>query len=190
MLPLQDLGPRIAILGPSNAGKSTLAVAVGQKLGVPVVHLDPLNHTPHTDWVPRPKEDFAALHEEAILGETWVMEGNYSRLVPRRFERATGAILITSNSWLRLGRYFRRTLGPASSRLGTLEGAPEYINWRMIDWIMFKTPANAKRYAKMIRATDLPAVFCNDRHALNDVYRSWELAFPADQKQQMTPQTL
>jgi hypothetical protein len=131
-----------------------------------------------TDWVPRPKEEFAALHEAAIQGEAWVMEGNYSRLVPRRFERATGAILITSNSWLRLGRYFRRTLGPASSRFGALEGAPEYINWRMIDWIIFKTPANAKRYAKMIRATDLPAVFCNDRRALNELYRSWGLQRP------------
>lgn len=178
MLPLQDLGPRIALLGPSNAGKSTLALALGEKLGYPVTHLDQLNHTPHTDWVPRPKAEFAALHEQAILGESWVIEGNYSRLVPRRFERATGAILITSNAWLRLGRYVRRTLGKTSDRAGTVEGAPEYIKWEMVDWILFKTPANAKRYAEMIRQTQLPAVFSNDRHALNDLYRVWGLARP------------
>jgi len=40
MLPLASLGARIVILGPSNAGKSTLAVALSHKLGVPAVHLD------------------------------------------------------------------------------------------------------------------------------------------------------
>lgn len=178
MLSLQDLGPRIALLGPSNAGKSTLALALGEKLQVPVVHLDQLNHTPHTDWVPRPKAEFTALHEDAIAGESWVIEGNYSRLVPRRFERATGAILITSSAWLRLGRYVRRTLNRSAPRAGTVEGAPEYLKWEMVDWILFKTPANAKRYAQQIKESDLPAVFCDTRQALNDLYLAWDLRRP------------
>ena len=33
---LESLGPRIAILGPSNSGKSTLAQAIARQRGLPV----------------------------------------------------------------------------------------------------------------------------------------------------------
>ncbi|MHA7901190.1 MAG: P-loop NTPase family protein [Henriciella sp.] len=178
MLPLSALGDRIMVLGPSNAGKSTLALALSEKLGLPAVHLDQLHHLPNTDWVPRPEAEFKALHDEAILADQWVMDGNYTRLMPARFERATGVILITSNHWLRLGRYFRRTLAPAEQRAGTLEGGQERIKWMMIDWILFKTPRNAKRYARIIGATDLPAVHCKSAKALNALYEAWALNRP------------
>ena len=51
-LPLNALGQRIMVMGPSNAGKSTLATAIGRRLELPIVHLDQLNHLPNTDWVP------------------------------------------------------------------------------------------------------------------------------------------
>lgn len=100
--PLETLGQRIMVLGPSNAGKSTLAAALSARLDLPLVHLDQLQHLPNTDWVPRPEEDFVALHDQAIQNERWIMDGNYSRLMPKRFERATGVMLLTSNHWVRL----------------------------------------------------------------------------------------
>ena len=46
---LDDLGPRICIMGPSNSGKSTLADAIARACDLPVVHLDQLHHLPGTD---------------------------------------------------------------------------------------------------------------------------------------------
>ena len=66
---LDDLGTRICIMGPSNSGKSTLAGAIGRAKGLEVVHLDRLRHVPDTDWVPRPPDAFAALHDRAIEGD-------------------------------------------------------------------------------------------------------------------------
>ena len=178
MLPLSDLGQRIMVLGPSNAGKSTLAAALGVKLSVPVVHLDQLNHLPNTDWEPRPKEEFVTLHDAAIAGDQWVMDGNYTRVTPQRFERATGVILITSNHWLRLARYFRRTMRHPSERIGNLEGGNETLKWQMVDWILFKTPRNAVRYKKMIEQTDLPRVLCPSIKSLKQLYSDWDLPTP------------
>ncbi|MGV0817785.1 hypothetical protein [Martelella sp. AMO21009] len=93
MLDLDSLGTRIVVLGPSNAGKSTLAVALSRKLDIAAIHLDQFQHLPNTDWKPRPEAEFARLHDDAIMGERWVMDGNYSRLMPQRLARATGAIL-------------------------------------------------------------------------------------------------
>lgn len=94
MTTLDELGPRICILGPSNSGKSTLAEAIAGKRDLPAIHLDQLFHTPHTDWIPRPAQEFVHLHDAAIAQEQWVMDGNYSRTLPQRLARATGLILL------------------------------------------------------------------------------------------------
>lgn len=179
MLSLSALGERIMVLGPSNAGKSTLAVAISEELGLPVIHLDRLQHLPNTDWVPRPEAAFRTLHDEAILSEQWVMDGNYTRLMPQRFARATGVILLTSNHWLRLGRYLKRTWMHPSARLGQLEGGRERVKWEMINWIMIKTPKNSIRYRNMVQQTDLPFVDCKSVKALKALYRDWELTRPS-----------
>ena len=49
--PLSTLGRRIMVCGPSTAGKSTLAVAIGRKLGIPAMHVDLFRHLPDTDWI-------------------------------------------------------------------------------------------------------------------------------------------
>ena len=172
---LESLGTRIIVLGPSNAGKSTLAVALSRKLDIEAIHLDQFQHLPNTDWKPRPEAEFARLHDDAIMGEHWVMDGNYSRLMPQRLARATGAILITSSRWRRLARYIRRTTVNRSERAGHLEGAQDSIKWDMIDWILFKTQNSATKYADALRRSGLPTVECHTAKALDELYRRWDL---------------
>lgn len=176
MRPLSDFGDRIMVLGPSNAGKSTLAVAIAERLELPVVHLDRLQHVPDTDWQPRPEAEFKALHDQAVLEDKWVMDGNYSRLMMTRFQRATGVILLTSNRWVRLARYIKRSMGPSSARAGALEGGPEYVKWEMIDWILFKTPRNSLKYSQMIDRVTVPTHHCRNLSELKQLYRAWDLS--------------
>ena len=175
MLPLTALGERIMVLGPSNAGKSTLAIAISDQINLPIVHLDQLQHLPNTDWEVRPEAEFKALHDDAILSDRWVIDGNYSRLMPQRFERATGVILLTSNRWLRLARYLKRSIRNPSQRAGSLDGGPEYVKWEMIDWILFKTPRNSVKYAKMIEHISIPKIECRNLGELKALYRTWGL---------------
>jgi adenylate kinase family enzyme len=174
MLEPSDLGRRIMICGPSNSGKSTLAVALGQKLGLPVVHLDILQHLPGTDWVPRPKEEFRRLHDAAILEEAWVMEGNYSWLMPQRLQRATGIVLIGDNRWANLRRYFWRTLFQRH-RAGMLEGARDSVKWAMIHWIAIDSPKSLRRYRETLPKAGLPYVEAGSMRQLEALYRRWAL---------------
>ncbi|MBY3004023.1 AAA family ATPase [Rhizobium leguminosarum] len=174
-MPLHSLGERIAILGPSNAGKSTLAVAVSEKLGIPAVHLDQLHHLPGTNWQPRPEAEFAALHDAAIHKERWVIEGSYSRLIPQRLARATGVIVITSNHWRLSYRYLKRTLANQPDRAGHLQGARDSISCRRLKWIFFETRNSNVKYAKVLQEFGLPTVQCHTAAALNSIYRTWDL---------------
>ncbi|WP_374831839.1 AAA family ATPase [Paenochrobactrum pullorum] len=175
MLPLNSLGERIVIIGPSNAGKSTLAVAISRKIGVPAYHLDQFRHLPNTNWKMRADEEFENLHNQAILKDQWIIEGNYSKLMPARLERATGAILLTSNRWLRLYRYFKRTLLNNPDRAGHLEGAQDGIKWEMIDWIAFKTKDSDQKYSRILHASQLPLVEVHLTNELRALYKDWDL---------------
>lgn len=119
---LSDLGDRICVLGPSNSGKSTLAVAIARKRDLRPIHLDQLYHLPNTDWEARPKDEFIALHDAAIAGERWVMDGNYAVGMPQRLQRATGLILLDISTSASLLRYIRRTLFEKERR-GALQRA-------------------------------------------------------------------
>jgi adenylate kinase family enzyme len=171
--PLADLGRRIMINGPSNAGKSTLADAIARKLDIAVVHLDRFSHEEHGNWVPRGQEAFQALHDAAIADDAWVMDGNYSRLMPQRYARATGLIVIDDHLLRRYLRYFNRTLFQ-KERVGGLESGRDSLKWEMIRWI-WKTRHQGK-YEDTGRKTGLPMVVCSDRAQLQRLYATWQLA--------------
>lgn len=175
---LDDLGPRLCIMGPSNSGKSTLAVAIGRSRGMEVVHLDRLHHLPDSDWVPRPSEAFAVLHDAAIVGDRWVIEGNYTRLLPQRLARATGLILLDVSTVTGLYRYVRRCWFEPG-RHGALPGGRDGVKWAMIRHIAVTTRANRQRYRAMIRQIAIPTVSIGSTAALAAFYRANGLERPA-----------
>jgi adenylate kinase family enzyme len=172
--PLAIFGNRIMICGPSNSGKSTLAVALGRKLGIEAIHLDTLKHLPNTDWVARDDAEFARLHDEATAPDAWIMDGNYSRLMPSRLQRATGIIVLYDNRWANLFRYVRRSLFERH-RPGNLEGAQDSIKWAMIRWIWISEPRSA-HYRTELPKSGLPYLEFRGMRALNRLYAAWNLA--------------
>ena len=168
---LAELGCRICIFGPSGSGKSTLAMAIGRSRGLPVVHLDQLHHQPGTDWQPRPLEEFIALHDEAVAGTSWVIEGNYSQCVPLRLGRATGVILLDVPAATSLLRYLRRSWFERD-RHGALEGGRDSVKWLMIRHIIVATPPSRKRYAAMFNQISLPKVKLTSARDVRDFYRA------------------
>jgi adenylate kinase family enzyme len=171
---LSELGERICILGPSNSGKSTLAAAIARKCDLPVVHLDQLHHLPNTNWQPRPRAEFVALHDAAIAGDRWVMDGNYSQCMPQRLRRATGVILLDVSAAASLLRYFRRTLF-GWKRIGGLEGGRDSIKWLMIRHISVVSLKNRKRYADLFQEMELPKVCLRSMREIERSYEAWGL---------------
>jgi len=167
---LDELGPRICIMGPSNSGKSTLTHVIAGARGLEAVHLDQLYHLPHTDWVPQPAEKFAALHDLAIAGARWVIEGNYSRLLPQRLERATGFILLDVPTHVSLYRYLHRCWF-ARDRKGALEGGLDSVKWSVIHHIAVATRTNRSRYRHLFADIALPKVQLDSTKALAEFYR-------------------
>lgn len=166
---LDDLGPRICILGPSSSGKSTLATAIARSRCLTPIHIDQLYHLPNTDWKPRPAEDFLHLYSDALDGDRWVMDGNYPRCLPQRLERATGVILLSVPVGISVLRYLRRSWFERG-RIGGLDGGKDSVKLKMIINIAITTHLNRRRYRWMFDAYDLPQIWLKGPRALAAFY--------------------
>ena len=67
---------RISVVGNSGSGKTTVAKAIADVLGVPHLELDGVFHQP--DWRPLDSEEFRRVVSEFTAAESWVVDGNYS----------------------------------------------------------------------------------------------------------------
>ncbi|MDQ3023738.1 MAG: hypothetical protein M3R04_05030 [bacterium] len=83
---------RIVILGNAGSGKSTLARRLGTDLGIPSFHMDRLYWKPR--WQQSTDEELRAKVAAVVASEQWVIDGNYSRVLPMRLERADTAIVL------------------------------------------------------------------------------------------------
>jgi adenylate kinase family enzyme len=163
------------VCGPSSAGKSTLTLALAEKLSLEPIHLDLLRHAPNTTWVPIPAEDFATVHEAAIAGDDWVIEGNYSSHYPSRIARATGIIQLGNEPWHNAMRYVRRTLFEGPGRGGMLEGGVDQLKWSLFHYVLIEQPPKHARDRATFLASALPFLEVRNMRQLNRLYAQWGL---------------
>ena len=125
---------RIAIIGPGGAGKSTLARQIGEKLDLPVIHLDA--HYWHEGWMETPKEAWEEVVREMAAGEAWVMDGNYGGTMDIRLAAADTLVFLDLPPWLCLVRVLRRQVRyRKQTRPDMAPGCPEKLDWKFLQWI-------------------------------------------------------
>ena len=125
---------RVVILGCSGSGKSTLARRLGDRLGLPAVHLDALYFLP--GWKIRPKEEFLANVAKAIQGDGWICEGGYSETYRMRFPRADTVIWLERPRWLYLTRVILRIVQTfGRTRADMAPGCPERFDLEFLRYV-------------------------------------------------------
>jgi len=117
---------RIMIVGQPGSGKSTLAQALGERTGLPVVHIDTIHWQP--GWVERRKAETTRLCEEVERSDCWIFEGGHSATWPSRVARADMLVWLDRPVALRLWRVVRRAVaGLGRTRVDMAEGCPERL---------------------------------------------------------------
>lgn len=125
---------RVVILGIPGAGKSTFARELGEKLDLPVYHLDRYFWRP--GWKASSQDEFDQTLRELMTRDDWIMDGNYRRTIPLRLERADTAIHLDLPRRTALRRVVKRI---ATYRHGgrpdMAEGCPE--RWLDRDFLRY-----------------------------------------------------
>ncbi len=102
------------MIGTSGSGKTTLAFRLSQRLGIPHVELDALHWGPN--WTPPSRDVFRERTAQALSGEMWVTDGNYSAVRDIVWGRADTVVWLDYTLPVVLARVLWRTTRRAFTR--------------------------------------------------------------------------
>jgi adenylate kinase family enzyme len=155
---------RIVIIGSGGAGKSTLARQLGEKLRLPVVHLDQLFWKP--GWVETTQEEFDEKLARELAKPAWIMDGNFNRTIPHRLERCDTVIYLDFHRVTCLLGVLKRILTSyGKTRPDMAEGCPERLDLDFLKWVWnFNRDGKRERYYRLLNeAKDVQTIVLKNR---------------------------
>ncbi len=99
---------RVAVVGVTGSGKTTMAQALSSLLGVPHVEMDALNW--QQDWQPIERSEFRRRVDAATSTPAWVIDGNYREVRDLVWRRAEMLVWLDYSLALIYWRLLRRSL--------------------------------------------------------------------------------
>jgi len=142
------------IIGGPGSGKSTLAQQLGERLGLPVTHIDQFQF--QAGWLEVDPNTRDKQVRKVIDGPCWIIDGNYSSTAEDRMARADTLIWLDIPIWRRLWRVARRTVKYlGQDRPDLPKGCPERFSAEFIRYIISTRKTQrakaAGRYDRMTR---------------------------------------
>ena len=157
---------RILIIGCGGAGKSTLARQLGEKLNMPVVHLDKLYWKP--GWVQESREEFDRKLTLELEKSRWIMDGNFNRTMPQRLQKCDTILYLDFSRWACLLGVIKRiltTYGTVRPDMG--EGCPERFDLEFLRWVWNYNKNNRERnYQLLDEAAHAHKIILKNRRAV------------------------
>jgi adenylate kinase family enzyme len=134
---------KILIIGSSGAGKSTFARRLHRATGLPLIHLDRLYWKPN--WVETTdKSEWKRTIENALRGDAWILDGNYSGTLEMRLEKCDAVIFLDLPRLLCIYRILKRVaLYKKGSRPDMADGCDERFDWEFVK-IVWNYPTRSK----------------------------------------------
>lgn len=125
---------RVILIGCGGAGKSTMARALGEKTGLPVVHLDQIFW--RENWQSIPKEEFDRLLQIELEKPRWIIDGDYGRTLPLRLQYCDTVVFLDYPRLECLLGVIKRILTSyGRSRPDMAPGCRERLDWEFLTWV-------------------------------------------------------
>ena len=163
---------RIVIIGCGGSGKSTLARQLGEKLDLPVVHLDKLFWKP--GWMETSPEEFDVKLVAELEKPRWIMDGNFNRTIQQRLARCDTVIYLDYSRLICLwGVFCRIVKSYGKTRPDMGEGCPERIDLEFFKWVWNYNKNNRERnYCYLNEATHAATYAFKSRRQLKRFLKS------------------
>jgi adenylate kinase family enzyme len=127
---------RIAVIGCSGAGKSRFSQRLSARLGIRAHHLDRLYldcSTPHAL-----RGEFGAEHASLLNQPTWILDGNFGKLMDARFQSADTVIFLDLPPHSCLWGVIQRKFFSGKLDRDNKEGNLYRFTWGHIRYILLK----------------------------------------------------
>ena len=131
---MNNIGKRIMIIGSPGSGKSTFARKLSQITQLPLIHLD--KEFWKDGWIETPRQEWIKKQKQLILGDEWIIDGNYGGTMDIRLEKADTIICFKLSRTVCLLSYFKRVITNIGKvRADMPEGCPEKFDFEFMKYI-------------------------------------------------------
>lgn len=169
------LGQKVLIIGSPGSGKSTLGKKLHKITQYPLYHLDVIWWRPN--WTHISDEDFITEIKNITSTDKWIIDGQYSRNLEVRLEKADTVIFLDYKRDVCIRRILKRIIQhKRKERDDIFTGCPEkldfsFLKWTWgyperekpkvyqymrqynnINWIVFKNTRELKKYLTLIES--------------------------------------
>ncbi|PEU14593.1 MULTISPECIES: DNA topology modulation protein [unclassified Bacillus (in: firmicutes)] len=125
---------KIMIIGSGGAGKSTFSRRLGEKLQIPVHHLDALYWK--AGWELASREEQIQVQKGLVTQDAWIIDGNYGFTMDIRVEAADTIIFIDLPRIQCLYRVVKRRIQYHNqTRPDMGEGCDEQLDFEFLKWV-------------------------------------------------------
>lgn len=138
---------RIAIIGCGGSGKTTVGRRLADIIDAPVTHLDVVHFD--DDWNRLPKKKFAALQEELVAADKWVIDGNFASTLPIRLAHADTVVFLDLPAITCLWGIAQRRLRHGGGQ-NDQTGVYDRITWEFIKYVWGYRRSMAPRVRDLI----------------------------------------
>ena len=150
---------KVLVIGSGGAGKTTLALRVGEITGLPVIHLDRLYWGP--GWTVPDREAWLRRLENAMSADDWILDGHYSATLDIRLAQADTILLLDFPPHVCVLRTVKRYLKHrGSTRPDMAPGCEERLTLGFLHWIWTFRGRRCDRLRRMVgkRAGDAEVI--------------------------------
>ena len=125
---------RIMVIGCCGAGKSTLAKKLHKRTGLELIHLD--QYYWKSGWIESSPEEWTKKVAALATKPKWIIDGNYTRTMNLRLEKADMVVYLDYPTWKCLTRVIKRILRYRGTvRPDMPEGCPERFDWEFLHYV-------------------------------------------------------
>lgn len=125
---------RVIVIGCSGSGKSTLSQKLHRILQLPIIHLD--RYYWQANWQATEQEAWDQKVTEFALTDRWIIDGNYSRTLDIRIERADVIVFLDMPRWLCMYRIVKRRIQyHGRTRPDLNKDCPEKLDIGFLKWV-------------------------------------------------------
>jgi len=142
---------RFSVVGSTGSGKTTVASAIGDTLGAPVLELDAIHWGPN--WTPTDRDTIREQVQEFLPGYAWVVDGNYRGMAQDLVWAAADTVVwldlpFRTNATQLIRRTFRRAVRRERLWAGNRESLRKALFSRdsILRWLIKTHRKNRRRY--------------------------------------------